>query len=346
MLFPWLFIIPAEILGGCSSALIYFLGAKESDLPYGRTTFKPLGFRDYAYIWFNRLIVLPFISFLVVRTVWASEAVVWQKEDLDWMNGLASFLAVFSLSDFTYYASHRFVHSFPNIYKFVHKHHHGESEPISKSAAPSASERADQCEQRTSASERAYQCERASVPVRASEPQGFGGSPPDHPRASLFPPHKRPPFFALASLARPAARFRRRRAPPPHSLRSCPIPLTRKRAGGWADTCNAHPTDFFYTGFCTSPLSTLWLMPKGSVHIYAIGACLWINSFVGALGHCRLDLNIGVFNTRFHAGHHAYAKCNFAQNIELWDRLFGTYKDLTTVTKGVGGGNKGKEKLF
>ncbi|GMI26339.1 hypothetical protein TeGR_g5380 [Tetraparma gracilis] len=246
MLFPWLFIIPAEILGGCSSALIYFLGAKESDLPYGRTTFKPLGFRDYAYIWFNRLIVLPFISFLVVRTVWASEAVVWQKEDLDWMNGLASFLAVFSLSDFTYYASHRFVHSFPNIYKFVHKHHHGESEPIR----------------------------------------------------------------------------------------------------GWADTCNAHPTDFFYTGFCTSPLSTLWLMPKGSVHIYAIGACLWINSFVGALGHCRLDLNIGVFNTRFHAGHHAYAKCNFAQNIELWDRLFGTYKDLTTVTKGVGGGNKGKEKLF
>merc|ERR1712086_284804 len=41
---------------------------------------------------------------------------------------------------------------------------------------------------------------------------------------------------------------------------------------GWADTCNAHPTDFFYTGFCTSPMSVLWLMPKGSVHIYATAA--------------------------------------------------------------------------
>ena len=61
---------------------------------------------------------------------------------------------------------------------------------------------------------------------------------------------------------------------------------------GWADTCNAHPTDFFYTGVCTSPLSSLWLMPAGSVHIVAIMACLWVNSFVGSLGHCRLDLNV------------------------------------------------------
>lgn len=104
---------------------------------------------------------------------------------------------------------------------------------------------------------------------------------------------------------------------------------------GWADTCNATPADFFYTGFCTSPLSTMWFMPTASVHIYAIGACLWINAFIGALGHCRLDFNIGVFNTRFHAGHHAYAKCNFAQNVELWDWIFGTYKELAEVTKGV-----------
>ena len=106
---------------------------------------------------------------------------------------------------------------------------------------------------------------------------------------------------------------------------------------GWADTCNAHPTDFFYTGFCTSPLSVLWLMPADSVHIVAIGACLWINSFVGSLGHCRLDFNIGVFNSRFHAGHHAYSKCNFAQNIELWDRLFGTYRSLNVESSKVRG---------
>jgi hypothetical protein len=47
LVFPWLFIIPAEILGGMSSALIYFLGSKETDLPYGKKTFTPLAFKDY-----------------------------------------------------------------------------------------------------------------------------------------------------------------------------------------------------------------------------------------------------------------------------------------------------------
>lgn len=227
-LFPWLFIIPAEILGAISSMMIYIWGKVETDLPHGRTTHVPLSTRDLTYIWFNRLVVLPFLSWLIVGTVWNSQAVVYDMEELSWKNGLVAGLICFSLSDFTYYAGHRIVHKWPAVYKFVHKHHHGEAEPIR----------------------------------------------------------------------------------------------------GWADTCNAHPTDFFYTGFCTSPLSSLWVFPTGSIHIVAIGACMWINSFVGSLGHCRLDLNWGVFNTRFHAGHHKYSNCNFAQNIELWDRLFCTYRDL------------------
>lgn len=102
---------------------------------------------------------------------------------------------------------------------------------------------------------------------------------------------------------------------------------------GWIDTCNAHPTDFFYTGFSTSPMSTLWIMPAGSVHIATIAAMMYVNMFVGAFGHCRLDFNLGFFNSRFHAGHHAMFKYNYAQNIELWDRLFGTfyYKDLPGI---------------
>lgn len=214
--------------------MIFFLTNKATDLPYGRSTFTPLDSKSLSYIWFNRLIVLPFLSLLIVKCVFSSSAVVYDGKDLNWANGLGGFAVVFALADFTYYASHRIVHSFPAIYKFVHKHHHGESEPIR----------------------------------------------------------------------------------------------------GWADTCNAHPTDFFYTGFCTSPLSVLWLMPAGSVHVYAIAACLWVNSFVGSLGHCRLDLNVGIFDTRFHAGHHTHSKCNFAQNIELWDRLFGTYKDHKQLIAG------------
>ena len=228
VLFPWLFIVPAELLGLISSSIIYFMGAEETDLPHGKLTGKPLDLTSWSYIAFNRLVMLPFISFLIVRTVWNSPAVVYDMELLSWRNGLVMFVVVFSLADFTYWFSHRTVHRYKFLFNIIHSHHHKEAEPIR----------------------------------------------------------------------------------------------------GWADTCNAHPLDFFYTGFTTSPMSVLWLMPKGSVHIVAIGACLWINSFVGSLGHCRLDLNVGVFNTRFHAGHHAYARCNFAQNIELWDRLFGTYKDL------------------
>lgn len=102
-------------------------------------------------------------------------------------------------------------------------------------------------------------------------------------------------------------------------------PLPRR---GWADTCNAHPTDFFYTGVSTSPMSTLWLLPAGSVHVGTIAAMMYTNMFVGAFGHCRLDFNLGFFNTRFHAGHHALSNCNFAQNVEIWDRIFGTFRHL------------------
>jgi sterol desaturase/sphingolipid hydroxylase (fatty acid hydroxylase superfamily) len=241
LLFPWLFIIPAEILGGISTTMIALFGASpwglgllgDKDLPHGRMTAKPLGALAWFYIYFNRLVLLPFLSWMIVGCVWNSPAIVYDAEKLDWINGLVGFLVVFSLSDLSYYTMHRVVHTFPTVYKFVHKHHHGEAEPIR----------------------------------------------------------------------------------------------------GWADTCNAHPTDFFYTGFCTSPLSCLWLMPMIGldVHIYSIAACLWVNSFVGSLGHCRLDLNIGVFNTRFHAGHHGNSSCNFAQNIEIWDRIFGTYKDYSAV---------------
>jgi sterol desaturase/sphingolipid hydroxylase (fatty acid hydroxylase superfamily) len=95
---------------------------------------------------------------------------------------------------------------------------------------------------------------------------------------------------------------------------------------GWADTCNAHPLDFFYTGVSTSPMSSLWVMPAGSIHVATIAAIMYVVMFVGAFGHCRLDFTVGpFFNSRFHAGHHAMFSYNYAQNIELWDRLFGTY---------------------
>ena len=65
--------------------------------------------------------MLPFISFMIVRTVWNSKAVVYEPEKLTWLNGLGSFLMVFSLSDLTYYTGHRIVHRFPILFNFIHK---------------------------------------------------------------------------------------------------------------------------------------------------------------------------------------------------------------------------------
>lgn len=227
VLFPFLFVVPAEIFGWFVNFLIW---AIPSTLPGPKWEDRePLAWSpDLYYIYFNRFFMLPFISWLIVRTVWNSEAVVYDMDQINVWNFLVSGVICFALSDFVYYAGHRIVHKFPLVYGYVHKHHHQEAQPIR----------------------------------------------------------------------------------------------------GWADTCNAHPSDFFYTAWSTSPMSTLWLFPAGSIHIAAILACMWVNAFVGALGHCRLDLNVGIFNTRFHAGHHGRSSCNFAQNIELWDRLFGTYQEL------------------
>lgn len=227
MLFPALFVIPAEILAKIIDVMIWSMSGKPG-LPGWEKERAPLGSRDFTYIWFNRLIMLPFVSWLNIKVIWASSAIVYDMEALTLFNTVVAFIVIFALSDLVYYTGHRIVHHYPTLYNFVHKHHHGEAYP-----------------QR-----------------------------------------------------------------------------------GWADTCNAHPTDFFYTGFSTSPMSVLWLMPNASVHIATIGLLLYVNMFVGALGHCRLDLDIWIFRTRFHAGHHAMFKYNYAQNIELWDRLFGTYKEL------------------
>jgi sterol desaturase/sphingolipid hydroxylase (fatty acid hydroxylase superfamily) len=227
ILFPFLFVIPAEILALIVDAVIWAFN--DGKLPRGkrgdRAERPPLPWKDWFYIIFNRTCVLPFISFLNIKVIWASSAVVYDFNNFTFFNTVVAFIIVFSLSDLVYYTGHRIVHHFPALYNFVHKHHHGESHPIR----------------------------------------------------------------------------------------------------GWIDTCNAHPTDFFYTGFSTSPMSTLWLMPAGSVHIATIAAMMYVNMFVGAFGHCRLDFNLGFFNSRFHAGHHAMFKYNYAQNIELWDRLFGTF---------------------
>jgi hypothetical protein len=74
LLFPWLLTIPAEILGLISSSMIFFLGSEKTNLAHGKTT--ALSWISWSYIIFNSLVMLPFISFLIVKSVWSSDAVV------------------------------------------------------------------------------------------------------------------------------------------------------------------------------------------------------------------------------------------------------------------------------
>jgi sterol desaturase/sphingolipid hydroxylase (fatty acid hydroxylase superfamily) len=197
---------------------------------------SPLVMRAWAYVTFNQFVLIPFITSLVLRSVSVAPQIVWKWEDATFTNAVAFAALNFALSDLVYYTNHRIVHTFPFLYKTVHKHHHV-----------------------------------------------FGGSLPER---------------------------------------------------GWVDTANAHPLDFLYTGLSTCPVSTLWLLPHGSVHIAGVIAQLILNGVVGSLGHSRLDIELKVplpgqygfhlFRSRFHAGHHALSMCNFAQNIHLWDWLFGT----------------------
>jgi len=47
--------------------------------------------------------MLPFVSLLIVKTVWASDAIVYDMDKANYYNVLGAFLVVFSLSDLVYY---------------------------------------------------------------------------------------------------------------------------------------------------------------------------------------------------------------------------------------------------
>jgi len=226
-MFPVIFVVPAEFLALIVDLILWACGMGLPLLPLNR--YPTMGFKDNLFVYGNRCITLPFVSFLIVRVIQNSKAIVWDMDQMTFMNTVVATVLVFSLSDLVYYTGHRIVHYVPFLYGVIHKHHHKES----------------------------------------------------HPRR------------------------------------------------GWYDTCNAHPLDFFYTGFSTCPISCIWLFPAGTVHIVAIAIAMHAVMFVGALGHSRIDINIGVFNSRFHAGHHALTYCNYAQNIELWDRIFGTHREIS-----------------
>jgi len=58
---------------------------------------------DLFYIWINRLVLLPFVSWLNVTVIWNSPAIVWDFDSFTPYNTLVAFVVVFALSDLVYY---------------------------------------------------------------------------------------------------------------------------------------------------------------------------------------------------------------------------------------------------
>ena len=125
LFWPFLFIIPAEILGWFTDLVVYC--SKISLPPEKRYVITMKG---YVYITFNRLVLMPFLMLWFVRLSWNSRAVVWGSADaLNVFNTLVAFVVVFSLSDLVYYTGHRIVHGNLFLYTLIHKFHHQDSTP-------------------------------------------------------------------------------------------------------------------------------------------------------------------------------------------------------------------------
>lgn len=101
---------------------------------------------------------------------------------------------------------------------------------------------------------------------------------------------------------------------------------------GYLDAANEHPLEQVIG------LSTLMvafhlvndLSPWG-LHAYGVGILFVIYGSLAFLNHTEYDVNLGplflYYSVSAHETHHRFGKTNYAQQIMLWDKLFGTFKE-------------------
>lgn len=100
---------------------------------------------------------------------------------------------------------------------------------------------------------------------------------------------------------------------------------------GYMDAANESPIEQLLG------LSALWVsiklcsrMPFG-LHAVGIAAFFAVYACTAFLNHTDYDLQPGWlalgYTVRAHEMHHRFPNCNYAQNIMLWDKLFGTFEE-------------------
>lgn len=100
---------------------------------------------------------------------------------------------------------------------------------------------------------------------------------------------------------------------------------------GYMDAANESPIEQVLG------LSAVWIavkfasrLPSG-LHAVGIVGFFAVYAATAFLNHTDYDLQPGVaalgYTVRAHEMHHRFPNCNYAQNVMLWDKLFGTYAE-------------------
>lgn len=98
-----------------------------SRIPYQGKFLEHLGFKDWAFVYFNRLSV-PFMMYHLFWYTFASGNISWRNEDITVLSTFGAVLAYYIVYDLFYVPFHAFLHV-RAIYPWIHKHHHRQAAP-------------------------------------------------------------------------------------------------------------------------------------------------------------------------------------------------------------------------
>lgn len=99
------------------------------------------------------------------------------------------------------------------------------------------------------------------------------------------------------------------------------------------DAVNVHPIEFFlgeYNHIFAIFIYTACLGQK--LHLVSVGLFFLTGAVLASLNHTRFDANIRIFglsvyDSKWHDVHHRIPQSNYGQYINLWDRVFGSFRN-------------------
>ncbi|GBG26945.1 Methylsterol monooxygenase 1 [Hondaea fermentalgiana] len=101
--------------------------ATSKRIPYSGKSLEVLGWKDWAFVYFNRLSV-PLMTYHMFWYAFSSGDITWKVEDIGLLNTLGAVVAYYIVYDLFYVPFHAFLHV-RAVYPWVHKHHHRQAAP-------------------------------------------------------------------------------------------------------------------------------------------------------------------------------------------------------------------------